>query len=247
MPAESLDAELYGLLSRIRARKSFIQELRGDLNKANREILYAMRFLAVLSAAEKETPKDNEVHKMRGHPDMKIWMMLRKRMVTILVKQGRLKAAESNIDAGLHECKMACDSLSRVEFLSQRTRVEVLTGRILEIHKDRRIGAVPTAERCLALANKALPIPTVHAVQSRLMLYTILEQNPSLMTSIQFGKAPSVISDQSAQAKAEEAMGDTVLDAQAQVNISPIAKDLQMREAGSKKKGKSPIATMDNP
>merc|ERR1719265_2229339 len=178
---------------------------------------------------------------------MKLWMLLRKRLVALLVKQGRYKAAESNIETGIDECKRASDSLSRVELLSQRAKVEVLTGRILEIHKDRRIGAVPTAERCLALANKALPIPTVQAVQSRLMLYTVLEQNPTLMTSIQFGKAPSVISDQSAQAKAEEVSSEALLDAQSQVNISPIAKDLQMREAASKKKGKVPIATMDNP
>merc|ERR1719161_1958289 len=81
---------------------------------------------------------------------------------------------------------------------------------------DRRLGAVPTSERCLALDNKSLPIPTVQAVQSRIMLYTVLDQNPSLMTSIQFGKAPSVISDQSAQAKSEEASAEALLDAQAQ-------------------------------
>merc|ERR1719310_1231131 len=61
------------------------------------------------------------------------------------------------------------------------------------------------------------------------------------------GKAPSVISDQSAQAKAEEATGESLLDAQTQVQISPIANELQKKSNAASKKKQQKASGLDTP
>jgi len=228
-PTQALKEEQSELCVDIRLLRSSLWELRGDLGRALLEVNYAMHFMRLL--ADKGPNKDCIAAGLeaRSHPDMKIWMMLRRRMVYLLVAQGRLDAANAHIELGLTECRQASDELTRVELLAARARADTLGGKILEVNKDKRTGALPTGERCLSIATKHLPVLTKSAVYARMSLYLLLEQNPSLLGNIST-RAPSEISDHSARkAGEEEVSAEELLEAQNQVIFSPIAKELQAR------------------
>lgn len=222
----------------IRLLRATILERRGDIQRAIVEVLYAMRFMQLLSSLGAEGQQDVAAdNQLRGHPDAKIWMMLRRRMVHLLISQGRLAAADAHIERGLAECQQARDEITKIDLLAAKVRVDMLNGKILEVHGESKRGAVTTAEKCMSLASRVLPIPTASAVYARMMLCLLFEHNPSLMNAEPGGVAPSVVSVQSGKGSvSKEDKEVQELEAQHRVVISPIAQDLQSRSVAPKDK-----------
>lgn len=230
------------LCAEVRLLKGKIQELKGDLGKAIQEVLYGMYFLQQLASSGVKPGQDcnfggpGASMQLRSHPGSKSWMRLRRYMVSLLTSQGRLSAARDHIEQGLAETKSARDDVARVELLAAKVKVEVLSGRLLELQGDRHLGAVPAAECCLAVAARSLPVPTPSAVYARMMLFNLLQQNPSLA---QLQRNDSSSEALEANGGAEEEVLDPnemlLLEAQGKIVISPIAKDLQQAARRSEK------------
>jgi hypothetical protein len=228
-PTQTLSPLAVEQCVQIRLLRSRIWELRGDLGQAVREVFYGMRFFDIVGGASDAETDETNVQKLAAgsstdcelwtHAETVTWMLLRRRMVHLLVCQGRLDAAKAHIDQGINECRDVQDDVTLVELLAARVRVEVLSGNILEVHGQRRIGAVPTAERCIAVA-KSLLVPTASAVYARVMLALIFEQNPSLLDTDASALPPSE--------KYEDGKVDPyehmLLEAAGQVMISPLAR-----------------------
>eukprot|EP00930_Biecheleria_cincta_P076561 TRINITY_DN6376_c0_g4_i1.p1 TRINITY_DN6376_c0_g4~~TRINITY_DN6376_c0_g4_i1.p1 ORF type:complete len:3084 (-),score=609.55 TRINITY_DN6376_c0_g4_i1:253-8580(-) len=240
--ARPLTDEEGELCTEVRLLKGKIQELKGDLGKAIQEVLYGMNFLKQLAASSVKPGQDcnfggpGASMELRAHPGSKSWMSLRRYMVSLLTSQGRLSAARDHIEQGLAETKSARDDVARVELLAAKVKVEVLSGRLLELQGDRHLGAVPAAECCLAVAARSLPVPTPSAVYARMMLVNLLQQNPSL---VQLRRKESAAEALEANGGAEEEALDPnemlLLEAQGKIIISPIAKDLQQGAQRSEK------------
>lgn len=247
-PASPLTQEESDLCVDARMLLSRVAELRGDLERAILEVMYAMHFVRLLASTGVRTGTDCSIGaggkdlKLRTHPGMKSWMALRRRIVQLLASQGRLAAAEEHIEQGLKECSEAHDELSRIDLLATRVRVDSLNGRLLENHGEKRIGAVPTAEQCVNIARKNLPTPTVSAVLASMLLCLLQEQNPAFADIRLSGKPASVMSEQSGQVapvpmpgKVSDPNVQMLLEAQNRVITSPIAKDLQDSMKGAER------------
>jgi len=235
-PTRRLSEEESQLCVDIRILRARISEFRGDLGRAVIEILYAMNFLQLLAQQDENS---------RKHPDMKTWMALRRHMVQLLVAQGRHSAAEAHIEMGLKECKekkiessQVGDDLSRVELLAARARIEVLSGKLLEVRgappKEVQSGALVSVEQCLATASKSLPTPTQSAISARMMLSVVLGQNFALAKIFMDGGVQAVAKGSSSSAVAQTSKNkkgdaDDDIEAQQRVLMSPIAKALQAK------------------
>eukprot|EP00435_Cladocopium_sp_Y103_P068948 s401_g32.t1 len=241
--ARCLTEEEGDLCAELRLQRAKIQEEKGDLGKAIQEVLYAMEFLRRFATTQtsKEWHLIEECNfggrpdaNLRLHPGSKMWIRLRCAMVQLLIGQGRLKAAKAHIQQGLEETSATQHDVCRVELLMAKVRVEVLSGRLLELQGHRHLGALAAAECCLAHARR-LPMPTPSAIYARMMLVSVLEQNPSLATLQRSEDSPEALE---ATGGAEEEVIDasemSLLEAAGSIIISPMAKELQ-------KKGKDKV------
>jgi len=224
-PVRALTKEEADLSIELRLAKAKAHELRGDLAKAVVEVLYGMRFIRLLADGDTALASQS---KQRIHPDVKVWMMLRRRMVHLLVAQGRYSAASAQISQGLEECRRARDELSHIELLAAKVKVDALTGIVSELRGSTRTGAVPAAERCLGIAQKHLPVGTPAVVHVRVMLSQLITEHPSLRTTMH-GKTPSIMSKESLelQKNPPEEEDEALLVLKGQVVVSALAKDLQ--------------------
>lgn len=235
--ARPLTEEEGELCAELRQQRAKIQEEKGDLGKAIQEVLYAMEFLrrfaTTQSSKECNFGGRPDVY-LRLHPGSKMWMRLRCAMVQLLIGQGRLAAAKAHIQQGLEETSATQNDVCRVELLMAKVRVEVLSGRLLELQGHRHLGALAAAECCLAHARR-LPMPTPSAIYARMMLVSVLEQNPSLASLQRSEDSPEALE---ATGGAEEEVIDasemSLLEAAGSIIISPMAKELQ-------KKGKDKV------
>eukprot|EP00929_Paragymnodinium_shiwhaense_P031007 TRINITY_DN17469_c0_g2_i1.p1 TRINITY_DN17469_c0_g2~~TRINITY_DN17469_c0_g2_i1.p1 ORF type:complete len:3828 (-),score=1166.38 TRINITY_DN17469_c0_g2_i1:164-11647(-) len=229
-PARDMTSEEGERCVELRLLRAWIWELRGDLGKAVREILYGMHFFLLLAADGTTTGGDcgmgsnGAASQLRLHTDAKIWMRLRRRMVHLLVSQGRLEAAQKHIEQGMQECGDSQDELSHIELLTAKMRADILSGRLLEVHGERRLGAIPTAERVLAATTLHLPIPTVSAVYTRLMLCLLIEQNPTLLSNGYSSADPPEVSSRPGPPPQVDPYEQMLLEAAGKVDISPIAR-----------------------
>eukprot|EP00913_Durusdinium_trenchii_P033256 g31133.t1 len=225
-PLSEEEAELLAELRLLRAK---IQEGKGDLAKAIQEVLYSMEFLRKNATTQSSQACNlgGREAQLRLTVGSKMWIRLRCAMVQLLVSQGRLKAAKAHIQQGLEETKGTQHDVGRVELLMLKVRVEVLSGRLLELQGHRHLGALAAAEVCLALA-RSLPMPTPSAVYARMMLVAVLQQNPSLAQLQRVEETPEALE---ATGGAEEEVIDAsemqLLEAAGSIIISPIAKELQ--------------------
>jgi len=230
-PTRPLPEEEGELCAEVRLMRGKIQEGQGDLGKAIQEVLYGMEFLrrTARTVSCQECKFGSGSSHLRPHPGSKCWMRLRCYMVHLLIGQGRLKAASAHIQQGLEETRSTLHDVARVELLMAKVRVEVLSGRLLELQGARHLGAVPAAECCLALARR-LPMPTPGAVYARMMLCTVLQQNPSLC---ELRRSEENAEALEASGGAEEEVLDPsemlLLEAAGSIIISPIAKQLQKK------------------
>eukprot|EP00931_Biecheleriopsis_adriatica_P060541 TRINITY_DN36370_c0_g1_i1.p1 TRINITY_DN36370_c0_g1~~TRINITY_DN36370_c0_g1_i1.p1 ORF type:complete len:3594 (+),score=919.56 TRINITY_DN36370_c0_g1_i1:56-10837(+) len=237
-PARPLTVEEGELCTEVRLLRAKVQECKGDLAKAIQEVLYGMNFLQLLAASGgvkrgEECNFGSSHHtQLRTHPGFKSWTRLRRYMVQLLVSQGRLKAAAAHIQQGLAETKETRDDVARVELLAAKVRMEVLKGRLLELQGHRHLGAVPAAECCLATAARNMPIPTPSAVYARMMLFTLLQQNPSLASLQREEESAEALE---ATGGAEEEVLDPnemlLLEASGKIILSPIAQQLQSKKS----------------
>eukprot|EP00927_Polykrikos_kofoidii_P046298 TRINITY_DN40521_c0_g4_i1.p1 TRINITY_DN40521_c0_g4~~TRINITY_DN40521_c0_g4_i1.p1 ORF type:complete len:2318 (+),score=451.91 TRINITY_DN40521_c0_g4_i1:703-6954(+) len=253
IPTSALSAEEGVLCIDIRLLRAQIWELRGDLGKGVREILYGMRFFQLLAAKETRSGTDCGVgaagadSRLRTHADVKTWMQLRRRLIQLLLSQGRVAAASEHIEHGLRECARAHDDVALVELLAAQMRLQILEGRLLEVHGDQRIGAVPTGERCLAVARKHLSDPTPSVVLLRMTLALLLEQNPSLGemdVGINVGGAGLNALGGAASEEPPppiDPYDHMLLEAAGRVVVSPIARELQARPS-NKQEESLPVA-----
>jgi len=235
--ARPLTEEEGDLCAELRLGRAKIQEGKGDLGKAIQEVLYGMEFLRRFAATQssKECNFGGRPDAyLRVHPGSKVWMRLRCAMVHLLIGQGRLKAAKAHIQQGLEESSATQHDVCRVELLMAKVRVEVLSGRLLELQGHRHLGALAAAECCLAHARR-LHMPTPSAIYARMMLVAVLEQNPSLVQLQRTEESPEALE---ATGGAEEEVIDasemSLLEAAGSIIISPMAKELQ-------KKGKDKV------
>ncbi|CAE7214873.1 obg [Symbiodinium natans] len=241
-PSRPLSEEEGELCAEVRLMRAKVQEGKGDLGKAIQEVLYGMEFLRRLAVAGTKASQDCNLgaassSRLRAHPGSKCWMRLRSYMVNLLVSQGRLQAAAAHIQQGLEESKVTQHDVARVELLMAKVKMEVLSGRLLELQGERHLGAIPAAECCLAVAARNLPIPTPSAVYARMMLFNMLQQNPSL---VQLKRTEDSAEALEATGGAEEEEVDPsemlLLEAAGSIIISPIAKQLQKENKKGTKK-----------
>eukprot|EP00397_Hematodinium_sp_SG-2012_P000528 GEMP01000529.1.p1 GENE.GEMP01000529.1~~GEMP01000529.1.p1 ORF type:complete len:2060 (+),score=594.87 GEMP01000529.1:228-6182(+) len=164
----SVESEERSLLClRIRLLMSEVCEACGSLGGAVQHILYAMHFLVKASKTATGTS--------RTHADMKYWGRLRRRMVVLLLRQGRVQAALAHIREGLAESHSANDGLGLVELLLHRARVEILQGQRVQT-------AYLTLEECLAMSEKYFPgDPPLAAVEARMLTYFLLKEHDAVM------------------------------------------------------------------
>jgi len=238
-PVRPLSEEEGELCAEVRLMRAKVQEGKGDLGKAIQEVLYGMEFLRRLATSGTKSSQDCNLgtassSRLRAHPGSKCWMRLRSYMANLLVSQGRLKAAAAHIQQGLEESRVTQHDVARVELLMTKVKMEVLSGRLLELQGERHLGAIPAAECCLAVAARNLPVPTPSAVYARMMLFNMLQQNPSL---VPLKRTEDTAEAMEATGGAEEEELDPsemlLLEAAGSIIISPIAKQLQ--KSGSKK------------
>jgi hypothetical protein len=230
LPTTSLTPLAIEQCVQIRLLLSRIWELRGDLGQAVRQVFYGMRFFELVGGPSNEEPDENNVQKLAAgsandyelwtHAETVTWMLLRRRMVNLLVCQGRLEAAKAHINQGVNECRDVQDDVSLVELLAAKVRVEILSGHILEVHGQQRTGAVPTAERCIEVAKRLL-VPTASAVYARMNLALIFEENPSLRDVDATAPPQASNMDDDGDQDPYEHM---LLEAKGQVIISPLAR-----------------------
>ncbi|CAE7632541.1 Mpped1 [Symbiodinium pilosum] len=242
-PVRTLTEEEGELCAEVRLMRAKVQEGKGDLGKAIQEVLYGMEFLRRLAVTGTKSSQDCNLgaassSRLRVHPGSKCWMRLRCYMVNLLVSQGRLQAAAAHIQQGLEETKATQHDAARVELLMSKVKMEVLSGRLLELQGERHLGAIPAAECCLAVAARNLPLPTSSAVYARMMLVNMLQQNPAL---VQLKRTEETAEALEATGGAEEEELDPsemlLLEAAGSIIISPIAKELQkaVNKKGTKK------------
>eukprot|EP00928_Gymnodinium_smaydae_P013443 TRINITY_DN14900_c0_g2_i2.p1 TRINITY_DN14900_c0_g2~~TRINITY_DN14900_c0_g2_i2.p1 ORF type:complete len:3483 (-),score=804.97 TRINITY_DN14900_c0_g2_i2:72-9770(-) len=226
-PARALAEEDRELVVQTRLLRAWIWELRGDLGRAIKEILHGMRFMqqeVSTSGASRiiaEGADNSEESELWSHSSATSWMLLRQRMVHLLVAQGRIEAASAHIEEGIRECMDLHDDVSLVWLLATKVRVDIQRGVMLEVHGTRRLGAVPTAERCLAVASKDLLAPTPSVVYARVLLCQLYEQNPLLK------EADVPPSDKIAAPEVgdeNDPYQQLLLEAAGQVIISPLAR-----------------------
>lgn len=232
-PTQALTEEESCLCIDIRCLRSVIWELRGDLARAVSEVTYSMHFIRLLGSSATAAAaggEDDGARAFRSHPDVKVWMMLRRRLVHLLVSQGRVDAVGTHIEKGLEECNNAKDALTRVELLSARARIEIMQGKLLQIRGKERTGALPTAELCLSISAKSFPIPTPSAISARMMLILMLEQNPMLKPSSAADTEQSAKPPAAGKAQTEPTAEQ--LDAAAKDAISPLAQAYKRSKAG---------------
>jgi len=243
MPANALGEQESELCIEIRLLLAHAWEARGDLGRAVLEVLYAMRFVQVLATTNVKTSQDCNMggsSYLRIHPGAKVWNALRRRMVQLLVAQGRYKAADAHIEQGLQECQSSNDDITRIDLLASKVRVDVMQGHLLELRGSRMSGAIPAAQCCIILAAKRLPVPPACAVVAKAVLSQLLEQNPALAELA--GAASPSASEQLAQVIAGYGKGDDpnetlLLDAQGKIIVSPIAQAMQSKGGGKAEAG----------
>jgi len=126
--------------------------------------------------------------------------------------------------------------MTRVDLLATRARLDILAGRFLELRGDGRFGAVPTLQGCLEIARKALPLATPSSVRARMMLCSLLEQNPTLADMGESDGLPAShkgdlepLDARKREAEPEDPHEEMNLQAQGKIIISPIAKELRTR------------------
>jgi len=237
------DVETCELFAEIRLLLSKVFELRGMLGAAVLEVLYAQLLLqsqAARAASQAAGGAKTDTHVMgkksiatRSFADVKYWNVLRCRLCELLTAQGRLAAAQKQVEVGLKECERSSDALAQMELLFYRAKTQLQEGRILELTQSDQQGCIPTLLELLRTHNENFPKaqPSVIVVRAKLLLFTVLRQNPLFMEQkYLFATKAVVVKDvfgREAELTEEERTKQLLEAHSGKITVSPVAKELE--------------------